>query len=65
MHGPVNGQDGDRDENGKDDGQQGDDEPGGAFRGLGRGLGDAHGVDEGVRDEEEKIHGCARGVGKC
>jgi hypothetical protein len=63
MRGPMNRQDGDGDENGEDYGQQGDDEPGGAFCGLGRGLGDAHGVDEGVRDEKEKIHGCASGSG--
>ena len=32
------------------------DEPGGAVCSLGRGLGDAHGVDESVREEEEKLH---------
>ena len=26
------------------------------LRFLGRGLGDSHGVDEGVRDEEEELH---------
>jgi hypothetical protein len=51
MGGPMDGQNGDRDDDRKDDGQHGDDEPGGPFRGLGRRLGDAHGVDESIRDE--------------
>ncbi len=46
---------------GGDDGDDGrehdDDEPGGAVRGLRRRLGDAHGVDEGVRDKQEEFHG--------
>jgi len=32
------------------------DEPGSAVCSLGRGLGDAHGVDECVREKEEKLH---------
>ena len=52
----MNGQDGDGGDGGKDRGQHSYDEQGGAIRGLGRGLGDAHGVDEGVRDEVEELH---------
>lgn len=37
--------------------QHGDDEPGGASGVFGGGLGDAHGVDEEVRDELEGFHG--------
>ncbi len=33
-----------------------DDELSGAIRGLGRGLGDTHGVDKGIRDDEEELH---------
>jgi hypothetical protein len=33
-----------------------EDEPRSPICGLGGGLGDAHGVDEGVRDEEEELH---------
>ncbi len=33
-----------------------DDEFSGSICGLGRGLGDTHGVDEGVRDDEEELH---------
>ena len=43
-----------------DGGQHGYDErsdkEGGAVCGLGRGLGDAHGVNKGVRDEVEELH---------
>ena len=39
--------------------KHGGDEPGGAVGGARRGLGDAHGVDEGVREEKEKLHFCA------
>ena len=42
---------------GNDKGKHNDDEPGGAVRGLRRRLGDAHGVDEGVRDKQEEFHG--------
>ena len=41
----------------KDASQHKGDEPGSAVCGLGRGLGDAHGVDERVREEEEQLHG--------
>lgn len=40
----------------EDAGQHDGDEPGGAHGLFGRRLGDAHGVDESVRDEEEKPH---------
>lgn len=58
------GRDGDQDEC-----QHGDDEPGGTISGLGRGLGDAHGVDEEVGDELERIHrflmrGCGEMIAK-
>ncbi len=54
----MNGDDCDG-KDGDDDGAEHDeDEPGGSFCGLRGGLGDAHGVDEGVRDEEEKLHIC-------
>ena len=33
-----------------------DDEPGGAVGGLWGGLGDPHGVDKGVRDEQDELH---------
>jgi hypothetical protein len=36
--------------------QHDEDEPRSPICGLGRGLGDAHGVDESVRDEEEELH---------
>ena len=39
-----------------DGGEQGDDEPCGAIMALWRGLGDPHGVDEVVRDEQEELH---------
>ena len=55
----MNGQEGDSGDGGKDSCQHGDDEQGGAVGGLGRGLGDAHGVDEGVRDEVEELHSCS------
>ena len=46
---------------GSDDGDYGqehdDDELSGSICGLGGGLGDTHSVDEGVRDEEEELHG--------
>jgi hypothetical protein len=40
----------------QDECQHGDDEPGGTISGLGRRLGDAHGVDEEVGDELERLH---------
>jgi hypothetical protein len=53
----VNGHDRDGGYGGKDDGQHSDDEPGSSIGGLRRGLGDAHRVDERVRDDEEEFHG--------
>ncbi len=56
MRGPAKGQNRYRDDRGEDGRQHDEDEPGGAVSGLGGGLGDAHGIDEGVRDEEEELH---------
>jgi hypothetical protein len=44
------------DDKGDNAGEHDDDEPGCAVFGLRRGLGDTHGVDEGVRDEQEELH---------
>ena len=56
MRGPVDGQK----RNGCNDReharQHEEDEPCRAISGSWRGLGDAHGFDEGVRDEEEELH---------
>lgn len=52
----MNSQKSDGGDGGKDGGQHSDDEQGGAVCGLWRRLGDAHGVDEGVRDEVKKLH---------
>jgi hypothetical protein len=56
MRSPPDGDDGD----GSDDSDYGEehdnDELSGSICGLGRGLSDTHGVDEGVRDEEEELH---------
>jgi hypothetical protein len=52
----VDGHDGDRGNGCKDRGEQGDDEEGRSSLGFGRGLSDAHGVDEGIRDEKEELH---------
>ena len=52
----MNGQKADSGDGGKDGGQHDYDEQCGAVSSLGRGLGDAHGVDEGVRDEVEELH---------
>ena len=57
MSGPVKSQNRYRHDRCDHSGQHDEDEPGSAVSGLGRGLRDAHGVDEGVRDEEEKLHG--------
>ena len=57
VRGKVNCHDGDSGHGGEDGSQHGHDEPGGPIGGLWRGLGDAHRADEGVRDEEEKLHG--------
>ena len=53
---PVEGQEGDAGDENHNSAEQCDDEPGGAFRGLRRGLGDPHSVDESVRDEQEEVH---------
>jgi hypothetical protein len=47
------GDGGDSDDNGA---EHDDDEPCGAFFSLWRGLSDPHGVDKGVRDEQEELH---------
>ena len=57
MRDPLNGDHGDGCHCGENDSEHDDDEYRGAVCGLGRGLSDPHGVDEGVRDEEEKLHG--------
>jgi len=44
------------DHKGDNAGEHDDDEPGCAVFGLRRGLGNTHGVDEGVRDEQQKLH---------
>lgn len=52
----MNRQDGDGDDGSKDGGEHDDDEPGGAVGCLRRRLGNAHGVDKGVRDELDELH---------
>ena len=54
--GPVDRQKGDGGDDSRDGGEQRDDEPCGALCSFRRGLGDPHGVDEGVRDEQQKLH---------
>jgi hypothetical protein len=54
--GPVDGQNHDGDDGGNDGREQDNDKPGGPVCGLWRGLGDPHGVDEGVRDEQDELH---------
>jgi hypothetical protein len=54
--GPVESQQGDGGDSSRDGGEQGDDEECCALCCLWRGLGDPHGVDEGVRDEQEELH---------
>jgi len=56
MGGQVDGHDCDGDDGSEYGGEHDDDEPGGAVCGLGRGLGDPHGVDKGVRDELDELH---------
>ena len=41
---------------GEDGDQHEEDDPGGAIGGFRRGLRDAHGVNEGIRDEKEELH---------
>jgi hypothetical protein len=53
----MNGHKGDGGDDGEHGGKQDDDEPGGTICGLGRWLGDSHGVDESVRYEKEELHG--------
>lgn len=52
----MEGQEGDAGDENHNGEEQSDDEPGGPLRGLRRGLGDPHGVDESVRDEQEEVH---------
>ena len=54
----MDGQNCDGGDSGKHGSEQNEDKPCGAFFRLGRGLGDAHRVDEGVRDEQNELHGC-------
>ena len=61
MSGPVKGQNRYRHDRGDDGRQHDENEPGSAVSGLGRGLGDAHGVNKSVRDEVEKLHGDSMG----
>jgi hypothetical protein len=56
MPGPMDGQECDAANQNYYGREQRENEPGGAFCGLWRGLGDPHGVDEGVRDEQEEVH---------
>ena len=55
----MDGHDDDGDDGCKDGGEHDDDEPGGTVGGLGRRLGDPHGVDKGVRDELDELHTCS------
>ena len=52
----MDGHESDAGDGNHDGGEQCDDEPCSAFLALWRGLGDPHGVDEGVRDEQEDVH---------
>ena len=54
--GPVDGQKGDGGDGSRDGEEHCNDEPCGALCSFRRGLGDPHGVDEGVRDEQEELH---------
>lgn len=49
------------DDEGDNGGEHDDNKPGCAVFGLWRGLGDAHGTDEGVRDEQEELHETVQG----
>jgi hypothetical protein len=57
----VDGQGCDGGNKGDNSTEHDDDEPGCAVCGLWRGLSDAHGVDEGVRDEQEEFHRTGQG----
>ena len=52
----MNGYYCDGDDGCKDGGEHDDDEPCSAVCRLGRGLGDPHGVDKGVRNELNELH---------
>lgn len=56
MSGPVDGHERYGGDGGEHDREHDDDEPRCAIGGLGRGLGNPHGVDEGVRDEVQELH---------
>jgi len=56
MRGPMDGQESHGYYSGEDCSEHEEDEPRGTVCGLRRRLSDAHGVDEGVRDEEEQFH---------
>jgi hypothetical protein len=57
---PADGQSRHRGNNGDNRSEHDHDEPGRPVFGLRRGLGDAHGVDESVRDEQEELHGAVQ-----
>ena len=54
----MDGHDDDGDDGGEDGGEHDDDEPGCSVGGLGRRLGDPHGVDECIRDELDELRLC-------
>ena len=56
MSGPFDGQECDGRDGGNHGAEHDNDEPCGAICGLRRGLGDSHGVDESVRNEEDELH---------
>jgi len=53
---PTEGEDEDGGYGDDDASEHDDDEPCGSFGSLRRRLSDAHGVDEGVREEEDEFH---------
>ena len=56
MGGPVDGHDSDGGDGGNHGSEHDEDEPGGAVCGLWGGLGDPHGVDKQIRDEQDELH---------
>ena len=54
---PVNGKAGYSSDSGDHSKEHDCDEPGGTICSLGRGLGDAEGVDEGICEIEQRLHG--------
>jgi hypothetical protein len=54
---PVNCDEGNGRDANNNNRKENDDEPGSAVGLLGRGLSDPHGVDKGVRDETNELHG--------